>query len=149
MLYNHPPSEEIRQTIQDLNIRSTASAKVIHQQQCACCHTKAPDNNHKELKFLMIVVFAITLILVALNAYQRDIHGQNDLSYDSDLGPGASIAAELSFPQKTPTLNTPTAYAPVPTTSMSVVRPGEPALQYMAVPMEYSSGVRLKRVVGR
>ncbi|MBX9666611.1 MAG: hypothetical protein K2X93_03285 [Candidatus Obscuribacterales bacterium] len=148
MLYHHPPSEELRQTFQDLNVRSTASAKAIHQQKCACCHTKAPDRNHRELKFLAIVVFAITLMLVALNAYQRDIRAQNDLSLDSDLGPGATKAAESSFPQKTPTLNGPIVYVPVATASPAVVRPSEPALQYIAVPFE-TSRVRLKHVVGR
>jgi hypothetical protein len=81
------------------------------------------------------------------------LHQMNSI----DLGPGASQAAELSFPTKTPIQQNTTFYAPVEQQHYAVVpmqsiRPSEPALQIVAVPFNDGKGNvvhRLKRVVGR
>lgn len=172
MIYHHPPSEGIRQTISDFRADSSPTPS-MHNSSCACCRAPKPASNLKELKVLAIIVFAVTAVLVGLNAYQRE-RIENDLAQAPapsaggvisarNLGPGASQAAELSFPTKTPTQVDNFAYGPMETPDqhqyadqqyamvpIQQVRPGEPVLQFMAVPLNDGRGtIRLKRVVGR
>lgn len=166
MLYNHPPSEGIRQSVEDFRV-DTRPTPEMHNASCACCKPVNKSSNLKEFKILAVIVFAVTVVLVGLNAYQRD-RIDNDLAMvptpsaggvisAPDLGPGASQAAELSFPTKTPTQINNYSYAPMATPDsqyamvpIQQVRPGEPVLQFMAVPLNDGKGtIRLKRVVGR
>jgi len=155
----------VRETIQDFKGNPQLSEKG-HHISCGCCQVAKPKSDFKELKFLAVIVFAVTLTLVGLNAYQRD-RIDNDLAdapilQTGQLGPGATQAAELSFPTKTPTqpvaqynqFGAPMThhqqqYAMVP---LQMTRPSEPVLQLMAVPSHDSKGnaiTRLKRVVSR
>lgn len=128
---------------------------------------------------LAAVVFAVTLVLVALNAYQRDMVN-HDLSLGNrqgnpadglggsigaamapqqspNWGPGATQAAEMSFPAKSPTQHGLMYYTAAPhqqyaMVPMQSIRPSEPTMQIMAVPFDNGKGAvvhRLKRVVGR
>jgi hypothetical protein len=149
----HPPSEEIRNTFQT---NKSKPSPTMHTKACACCHVANPKSNKKELRIFAVIMVAVTLTLVGLNAYQRDRIENETADASHGLGPGATQAAEVTFPVKTPTAGTYTVgpsfqqqqqYAMVP---MQCVRPGEPTLQYMAVPYNDGKGtVRLKRVVGR
>ncbi|MBX3074668.1 hypothetical protein KF913_12135 [Candidatus Obscuribacterales bacterium] len=189
MMFSHPPAEQIRKTISDFKEVQTPPAQ--HHKACACCQPAKAKSDFRDLKMLGVVVFAVTLVLVALNAYQRDMVN-NDLSLGNkqsnlaeapggsigslgtgniggsigsnmtaqqtaNWGPGATQAAEMSFPAKAPTQQSgmyytaPThhQYAMVP---MQSIRPSEPTMQIMAVPFDNGKGAivhRLKRVVGR
>lgn len=156
MIHHHPPSEEIRTTIQEFKTENKPTPN-MHNQGCPCCRVAKPPSKRKEMGLLAVIVFAVTLVLIGLNAYQRDRIDNELADAPTALGPGASQAAELSFPTKTPTAGM---FTGVPMTQMTqqqyayvpiaTVRPGEPALQYMAVPYNDGKGtIRLKRVVGR
>lgn len=157
MIHHHPPSEQVRTTIQEFKSEKRP-APGMHNQGCACCRVAKPPSKRNEMVLFGVVIFTVTLVLVGLNAYQRDRIDNETADAHHGFGPGASQAAELSFPTKTPTAGMYTAvpmapqatqqqYAYVP---VATVRPGEPALQYMAVPYNDGKGtIRLKRVVGR
>lgn len=156
MIYNHPPSESLRNTISEFKIDQRPTSGT-HNQGCPCCRVAKPKSNRNEMRIFAVVIFAVTMVLIGLNAYQRDRIENETASTYQGLGPGATQAAELSFPTKTPTAGV--MYNGVPMTQsqqqyayvpISNVRPGEPALQYMAVPYNDGKGtIRLKRVVGR
>lgn len=196
MMFSHPPSEQVRKTISDFSEVKTPATQ--HHKACACCQPAKAKSDFREVKMLGIVVFAVTLALVALNAYQRDMVN-NDLSlgnqqlhsnqqlhpsqqshqngglggslgaglggnigasvpnHSASWGPGATQAAELTFPTKAPTQQG-AMYYPAPSHHQYVmmpaqsVRPSEPTMQIMAVPFDNGKGAivhRLKRVVGR
>lgn len=162
----HPPAEQIRQTISDFKPNNPMPA--VHHSSCACCQGPKPKSDFKEIKVIALVAFAVTLGLVAINAHQRDKieHEDTVAQYiparmspvlsplDTNLGPGATQAAELSFPTKTPTQQN-MYYTPVQQQALiqpMQIRPSEPALQIMAMPVHDGKGGivhRLKRVVSR
>lgn len=77
MMFSHPPSEQVRKTITDFTDVKTPATQ--HHKACACCQPAKAKSDFREVKMLGILVFAVTLVLVALNAYQRDMVN-NDLA---------------------------------------------------------------------
>ncbi|MDZ4835536.1 MAG: hypothetical protein SGJ27_17310 [Candidatus Melainabacteria bacterium] len=164
MIHFHPPGDQVRASFNEFRPeplpRVVPGKQSKHSAGCACCHVANPKSNANELKLFAVIIFAVTITLVGMNAYQRDRINKETAhaSHGSGIafGPGATQAAETTFPTMAPTagmyntvpvMQEHTQYAYVP---IATVRPGEPALQYMAVPYNDGRGtVRLKRVVGR
>ncbi len=156
MLYHHPPSQELRQTIDDLELdkRLAFNQKdgAPQHQACACCHVPERKSARK-LKILAIIVFIVTTALVALNAYQREQSEREENL--TAAGNGAAHATETIFPVKAPVVNNQVYYVPAaapaqPAMPVQTVRPGEPTAPCIALPVEDTNGnIRLKRFVSR
>lgn len=71
---------------------------------CGCKHLETEDMVKRHFSILALLVFVVTLGLVALNSYQRDrMEKSSQRTIAQSMGPGATQAAEAEFPTITPT----------------------------------------------
>jgi len=111
MIHFHPPGDQVRASFNEFRPeplpRVVPGKQSKHSAGCACCHVANPKSNANELKLFAVIIFAVTITLVGMNAYQRDRINKETAhaSHGSGIafGPGATQAAETTFPTMAPT----------------------------------------------
>ncbi|MBX9692577.1 MAG: hypothetical protein K2Z81_09345 [Cyanobacteria bacterium] len=100
----YPAPEELRQDFSELRRQQSGGPTPSPMHALGKVDVNGEIALKRQLSIIGLVVFCTCLVLVALNAYSRDSDKHTEVVGSAQsFGPGASVAAETTFPTVTPT----------------------------------------------